>query len=1229
MGKDPKPQTAGSELMDSLLAEVARMPSVSPARPTSSSERFQFGRKLGEGGFGVVYEAYDRKREATVAVKTLRTSDPERIYRLNREFRALADISHPNLVTLHELCEEGGSWFLSMELVPGESLLEHVRPGGVLDEVRLRDAMRQLASCVAAIHRAGKLHGDIKPSNIRVTPEGRLVVFDLGLTADHVGAGDPTGSQDAGGGTPAFLSPEQAAGGSGGKASDWYAVGITLYQALTGVLPFKGNFLEILAAKQREEPRAAQEIAPGIPAPLADICARLLRILPADRPREHEILSVLCGETPLAVEPVAEAGSKPFVARKAELSELEAAYRVSRQGAPVAVHVSGRSGIGKTTLVREFLDSLRTRERTAVLLSGRCYEQATIPFKAIDGLMDALAKHLMRLPAPEVEALLPRDIATLARLFPALARVEAVARAPGRAVESTEPQEARRRAFLALKELLARMADRRPVVLHVDNAQWGDEDSGVVLSELLGPPDPPAVLFIATSRDDEPEESPFLRALRANGVRKIAVDPLSTADARTLVFALSESGARDAGWVDALVEESKGSPYYIEELVRSAAPAGALSLDALIHGRVESLPTNTRDLLEVVAAAGRPIEDRLALAAAGSAPGEVSALAILRAARLIRTSGAGEGDRIDVYHEQVRTTVLRRLSRPAMQARHLALAATLSKAGAAAQRLAEHYVAAGSNDEATTWSMRAGDEAALALAFEQAASHYQRALSLGVFPVDVRRDLEARLGGSLANAGHGAAAAAAFLRAADGAAPAESVDWKRRAAEQLLRSGYLDHGVEIAREVLRAVGPGLARWPGTALVMLLFRRGTILLRGLGFREREESHVRPADLLRIDTCWGIASGLALQDHIRGANLQAHHVLRALRAGEPFRVIRALSAEAAFLAQVGARKEKKVRRLLQVARDLSARSHHPETAARLLQMESGIEFYFGRWRRALSLADVAEEQCREQGRGMFWEQDATHLISHLSLLFLGEFEELARRLPARLREAQARGNLFSLAHLRAYGGLALLAQDRPADAERLAAEAEAVLPAGAYYMQHLWVVTGRLYCHLYAGNGAAATALMEEQWPRMSRSLLLSVQMTRVLALLGRGQAAMLASLSEPGSSGRIAIAKRCARGIERTGTRWGKPLAGLMRGAIAAREGRRQEAQAILARAARDADMAEMPSHAAVARRRQGELAGGEEGRALIAGANAWMAAHGVRNPDRFVQLIAPGFVPAG
>ena len=154
-------------------------------------------------------------------------------------------------------------------------------------------------------------------------------------------------------------------------------------------------------------------------------------------------------------------------------------------------------------------------------------------------------------------------------------------------------------------------------------------------------------------------------------------------------------------------------------------------------------------------------------------------------------------------------------------------------------------------------------------------------------------------------------------------------------------------------------------------------------------------------------------------------------------------------------------------------------------------------------------------------------------------------------------------------------------------------------------------------------------MEEQWPRMSRSLLLTVQMTRVLALLGRGQAAMLASLAEPGSRGPMAIASRCARRIERTGTRWGKPLAGLLRGAVAAREGRREEAQALLARAARDADVAEMPSHAAVARRRQGELAGGEEGRALIAAANMWMAAHGVRNPDRFVQLIAPGFAQAG
>src|SRR6266480_2954651 len=186
------------------------------------TERFKINRRLGSGGMGVVYEAHDRQMNKTVALKTLTRAEPEHIYRFKREFRALADVTHPNLVSLYEFMSDGKFWFFTMELVKGTNFLEYVRPGVKvhsatasksatlltdlpdvhspldwsdipLDEERLRSAFRQLAQGVHGLHETGKLHRDIKPSNVLVTKEGRVVILDFGLVADV----EPEGLHDS------------------------------------------------------------------------------------------------------------------------------------------------------------------------------------------------------------------------------------------------------------------------------------------------------------------------------------------------------------------------------------------------------------------------------------------------------------------------------------------------------------------------------------------------------------------------------------------------------------------------------------------------------------------------------------------------------------------------------------------------------------------------------------------------------------------------------------------------------------------------------------------------------------------------------------------------------------------------------------------------------------------------------------------------------------------------
>ena len=222
-----------------------------------ASPRFEPRRRLGAGAFGVVYEAYDRHRQTLVALKTLKSPESNTLYFFKREFRALADLNHRNLVTLYELVAESPQWFFTMELLSGRHFIDYVRDvsparptasggdlspqslvateaeqeigvkagdapvnaaGDEIDYERLRAALFQLADGLMALHDAGKLHRDIKPHNVIVTVEGRVVLLDFGLVADVDQSERHQATRIAG--TPAYMAPEQAARERLSPASD-------------------------------------------------------------------------------------------------------------------------------------------------------------------------------------------------------------------------------------------------------------------------------------------------------------------------------------------------------------------------------------------------------------------------------------------------------------------------------------------------------------------------------------------------------------------------------------------------------------------------------------------------------------------------------------------------------------------------------------------------------------------------------------------------------------------------------------------------------------------------------------------------------------------------------------------------------------------------------------------------------------------------------------------------
>ncbi|MGV3620644.1 MAG: serine/threonine-protein kinase PknK, partial [Archangium sp.] len=526
--------------------------------------RYEIVRELGAGGMGVVYEAIDRERDGRrVALKVLQRQDPDSLSRLKREFRALADVRHPNLAALYELSVDGDVWFFSLELIDGVDFMSWVRPHqqvsrdaptaelgvtvrspGASDEFeasRLESAFRQLVAGVAFLHSQGRLHRDLKPSNVLVTKEGRVVILDFGLVLELEGA--PESDDGSIVGTAAYMAPEQAGSGVIGAAADWYAVGVMLFQALTGRVPFDGIGVQVLLDKQRRPSPSPRDFVPTLPPELDALCAGLLRRETAERFGAPELQRRFGGETRST--PRLEAG---FVGRDAELDVLRESLKESRAGAPVVVTLTGVSGVGKSALVRRFVT-----EVDGVVLQGRCYERESVPYKALDSVIDALVRHLSTLSSEKVDALLPRDAAALVRMFPVLGKVRAFRDAPLRDVK--EATELRRRAVHALRELLGRIGDRSPLVVVIDDAQWGDADSAQVLQELIHGSDAPPVLAVLVFTAREPNEvpSPVRGEGQGEGPIAIHLSELDEASSRRL--------AKQLGASDEAARESRGNPF--------------------------------------------------------------------------------------------------------------------------------------------------------------------------------------------------------------------------------------------------------------------------------------------------------------------------------------------------------------------------------------------------------------------------------------------------------------------------------------------------------------------------------------------------------------------------------------------------------------------------------------------------------------------------------------------
>jgi predicted ATPase len=606
---------AAHQLASSFLETPAAMPGDSLMTISPEGEQiagYELMAFLGAGGMGEVYKAHDRNLDRPVALKLLPAQlahDPERLRRFRAEARAASSLNHPHILVVHDFGDFNGRPFIVMEFVEGQTLRERINAA----PVPLKDVVgitMQVASALAAAHGRGIVHRDIKPENVMLRPDGYVKVLDFGL-ARHMTAEDrgtmPVSEPGMLIGTLRYMSPEQSRGQTVAASSDIFSLGLVLYELIAGQHPFQADSsIAVLHGIQSGTPAPS-----GADAAIDDLIRQMLEKDSTLRPAAADVAARLMDfamRTP-AVTYVPR--QRTSVGREPERAELRTAFEAADRGAGQLIAIAGEPGIGKSTLVDDFLSEIAT---PAWVGRGRCSErlagaEAHLPFlEALDSLLkrDPAVRTMMKQCAPG--------------WYVQVAPVSAEDSSAARLLADTRSGSAER-LMREMGALLQELGRSRPVVLFLDDVHWADFSTIDLLGYLAPKLAQLRVLVLVTYRptDLTIARHPFLRLkadLRAHGaLHEVPIAFLTADDVARYVSANLPEASRDLAGL--IYRKTEGSPLFMVDLVRYLRERGVperwgseiernvpQSLRGMIERTLEGLTDSERQLLRVAAIQG-------------------------------------------------------------------------------------------------------------------------------------------------------------------------------------------------------------------------------------------------------------------------------------------------------------------------------------------------------------------------------------------------------------------------------------------------------------------------------------------------------------------------------------------------------------------------------------------------------------------------------------------------
>lgn len=988
----------------------------------NGTARFRVVRELARTPGAEIYAAVDTERNTTVAMKRLKAPTGENAFRLKSEFRAAAEIHHPNLVRLEALVEEAGELLLIMELIEGRPLLEHLEGASH----QLRECFAQLVTGLGALHARGLAHGDVKSENILVEPTGRVVVLDCALASRW-------GARALVRGTVGYLAPEVLEGRVGPE-SDFYAAGILLHQALTGRPP--PNAL----LPGQAQVSASDEYPAEAPSDLVQLCSRLRADVPSARPTAEEILRVLRQggtEGPAAASPPARdtRRSDVFIGRRDTLDVLDHALTQVGQGSPQVVFIEGASGIGKTALLEHFRHRLE-HDGKSLVLTGRAREGESIPYPALDEAIDELGTHLLGLPVAVAESLLSSRCAPLAHLFPTLTRVPAIARAATEhGARGEDPARLRHQASEILRDLFKRLCERRAVVLLVDDLQWIDQDSATLLVHVLGGAAPPPLLLVAAVRSgDGGTSSTDLRKLRARlaqVVRSLVLGPLSPADSRELVLARWPGDSPpDPVAAARLARQSGGVPFFVEMLAPGSGEephSASARLEDVLALRRQQLAPAARAALDMICLSSRPLFPSLIAGALEIEDARV--LDPLFAGSLVRWTRVHNRSAIEPYHNKIREIIQGKLTPTARRNYHTSLARMLrADRNTDPEILVEHLAGSGEAAAASEVALAAARIANEHLAFDRAAALFAVAARHGDHEDDQMLAIYRWQARALEDAGRRREAGDVLLQAALHAADGSIADaLQREAGAHLLLSGDVARGLQVLKPALDGHDLQVPATFAETIQATMVALGGLTTRGVVPRAFIEPLPTAAALARIDLCLVLAQGLAHID-LRVLPFACQALQAALDAGEPERLQRACALF--VINTVEYLPNPLVGPVLALCRDLTDAKPDPLAVALFETAVAENAHFEADFVGAEAAFERAEEtllrSCPGASRELATARDLAVFVQYAQK---GDFHTQLERTQRWLAEAEASRDIFHASMLRVAHAIVWIAQDQP--------------------------------------------------------------------------------------------------------------------------------------------------------------------------------------------------------